>query len=405
MANPKKTRVLLASIVPPHNDGGARILMYRHLVGHAPFDLHVASNADFADNLLIHTKLKLPWLVEKVRKSRFGPRFKRRILDFQNFVWPYLGCLALERAIEEFRPDVVLSLAEPSVSYMALKAAKKHGIPFAAFFMDWFPIMEGHFGLRCTRGALDQRFRRIYKECDLAFCVSDGMKQELGPHPNSHVLYPISGMKPIPNTESKPPGVKFRVVYVGAALGFYGRMLQSLIEPFLQSQDLQLTIVGPNSDWPAEILSNATNFGICLGMKLPEEAAKFLAEADALVVVMSFEREHELFMRTSFNTKFADYTAFGKPIIIWAPEYAAPMALAQRSNATLVVNSPEPEAFMTAVRKLAADPDQIERLSEGSRALREEVLDPDRLQEIFVGEIEKLKLKSAQVLLQPMSKN
>ena len=120
---------------------------------------------------------------------------------------------------------------------------------------------------------------------------------------------------------------------------------------------------------------------------------------------MSFEREHELFMRTSFNTKFADYTAFGKPIIIWAPEYAAPMALAQRSNATLVVNSPEPEAFMTAVRKLAADPDQIERLSEGSRALREEVLDPDRLQEIFVGEIEKLKLKSAQVLLQPMSKN
>jgi glycosyltransferase involved in cell wall biosynthesis len=390
MANQREMRVLLASIVPPHNDGGARILMYRHLVERAPFDLHVASNADFADNLLIHTKLKLPWLVEKVRKSRFGPRFKSQILDFQNFLWPRFGCSALERAIKEFRPDVVLTLAEPSVSHMALKAAKKRKIPFAAFFMDWFPIMEGHFGMACSRGALSRRFRRIYKECDLAFCVSDGMKQELGPHRNSHVLYPISGMKPVPAPATKLKNSKFQIVYVGSALGFYGRMLQSIVEPFRQSQDLQLTIVGPNSDWPAEILSNAEKSGICLGIKPPEEAAKFLAEADALLVVMSFEREHELFMRTSFNTKFADYTAFGKPIIFWAPDYAAPMDLARRPNATMVVNSQEPEALMAAVRKLAAYPHQIERLSDGSRSLREEVLDPERLQGIFVGEIEKL---------------
>jgi glycosyltransferase involved in cell wall biosynthesis len=393
MANQKKTRVLLASIVPPHNDGGSRILMYRHLVERAPFDLHVASNADFADKLLIHTKLKLPWFVEKVRKSRFGPRFKRRILDFQNFVWSHLGNQALESAIQEFRPDVVLSLAEPSVTYMALKAAKKHGIPFAAFFMDWFPIMQGHFGLSITRNTLSRRFRRIYKECDLAFCISDGMKKVLGPHPNSHVLYPISGMNPVSNPAPQPKSGKFRVVYVGAALSFYGRMLQSLVEPFRQSEDLQITIVGPNSDWPAQIRTAAEQAEICLGFKPPGEAAEILAQADALLVVMSFEPAHELFMRTSFNTKFADYTAFGKPIIFWAPEYAAPMALARSPNATLVVNSPEPGALITAVRKLAADPDQIERLSKGSRALREEVLDPDRLQGIFVGELEKLAIR------------
>jgi hypothetical protein len=125
-------------------------------------------------------------------------------------------------------------------------------------------------------------------------------------------------------------------------------------------------------------------------MKPTEEAAEFLSQADALLVVMSFEREHELFMRTSFNTKFADYTAFGKPIIFWAPDYAAPMGLARRLNATMVVNSREPEALTAAVRKLAADPHQIERLSEGSRLLREEVLNPDRLQGNFVDQIKKL---------------
>jgi glycosyltransferase involved in cell wall biosynthesis len=224
------------------------------------------------------------------------------------------------------------------------------------------------------------------------------MKKELGPHPNSHVVYPISGMKPVLKPESKAPGGKFRVVYVGAALGFYGRMLQALIKPFQQIQDLQLTIVGPNSDWPADILSNAENSGICLGAKPPEEAAKFLSEADALLVVMSFEKQHELFMRTSFNTKFADYTAFGKPIIFWAPEYAAPMNLARRPNATLVVNSPEPQALMEALRKLASDPTKIQRLAAGSRALREEVLNPDHLQEIFVGEVEKIGLQSRREL-------
>jgi len=389
-----KLRVLLASIVPPHNDGGSRILMYRHLVERSPFELHVASNADFADNLLIHSRLKLPWPVEKLRKSRFGPRFKRRILDFQNLVWPCLGSPALESAIQEFRPDVVLSLAEPSVTYMALKAAKKHGIAFAAFFMDWFPIMEGHFGLSITRNTLSRRFRRIYNECDLAFCISDGMKKELGPHPNSHVVYPISGMNPVSNPAPQPKSGKFRVVYVGSALSFYGRMLQSLVETFRQSEDLQITIVGPNSDWPANILSKAENSGICLGAKPPEEAAKFLSEADALLVVMSFEKQHELFMRTSFNTKFADYTAFGKPIIFWAPEYAAPMNLARRPDATMVVNSPEPQALMEAVRKLASDPNKIQRLAAGSRALREEVLNPDRLQGIFVDEVEKIGLQS-----------
>ncbi len=95
-------------------------------------------------------------------------------------------------------------------------------------------------------------------------------------------------------------------------------------------------------------------------------------------------------MRTSFNTKFADYTAFGKPIIFWAPEYAAPMNLARRPNATLVVNSPEPEALMQAIRNLASDPKEIQRLSAGSRSLREEVLNPDRLQGIFVEQMEKL---------------
>ena len=71
----KKIRVLLASIVPPRNDCGVRIVMHRHLVERNPFELHVASNADFADGLLIHTPLRLPYPIQRLKKSRFGPAF------------------------------------------------------------------------------------------------------------------------------------------------------------------------------------------------------------------------------------------------------------------------------------------------------------------------------------------
>jgi glycosyltransferase involved in cell wall biosynthesis len=383
-------RVLLASIVPPRNDSGARVLMHRHLVERRTFELHVASNADFEENLLIHTKIRMPRIVEKIRKSRLGPKWRARLVDFQNLLWPFLNCRSLENAIDQFRPDVILTLAEPSLSWIALRCAKRRGIPFAAFFMDWFPIMDGHFGLAATKRLLDRRFRQLYEQSDLVFCICGGMQRELGPHRNSHVLYPIAGKHSAAALAPRVKSGKFRLVYVGIALGFYGRMLQGLVDPILQSGDLELRIVGPFSDWDDGIRERACSAGVCLGYKPPEEAAAELREADALLVVMSFEREHELFMRTSFNTKFADYTVFEKPIIFWAPEYAAPMEVARQPNATVVVDRPDPGLVVEAARRLARSSEERQRLVEGARALRRGVLNPDWIQEKFVGEMERL---------------
>ncbi len=73
-----------------------------------------------------------------------------------------------------------------------------------------------------------------------------------------------------------------------------------------------------------------------------EEAAEVLASADALLSVMSFEKEHELFMRTSFTTKFLDYVAFGKPVILWGPEYCTPVRVARERGGAAVVTTDDP---------------------------------------------------------------
>jgi hypothetical protein len=386
----RKIRVLLASIVPPRNDCGVRIVMYRHFVERNPFELHVASNADFADGLLVHTQLRLPYPIHRLRKSRFGPRLATWITDYENLIWPLTTNKRLEEAVQRFQPDVMLTLAESGLCHIARKTAQKHRLPLAGLFLDWFPVMKGHYGHKFTQGILRRRYRELYAACDLAFCTSEGMQEVLGPHPNSHVIYPMPGRHRVSQKCWPRSNGKFQLVYVGSVENFYGRMLCSLIEKIEATSDLEIIVVGPNADWPVELLQRAKAKGIYRGFKPPEEAAKVLASADALLSVMSFEKENELFMRTSFTTKFLDYVAFGKPVILWGPEYCAPVRVARKHGGAAVVSIEQAEAVVSLCRQLAGDTALSEELSKQALQLHQTLFNPDRLQAIFVGEIEKL---------------
>lgn len=385
-----RVRVLLVSIVPPRNDCGVRIVMYRHFVDRSPFELHVASNADFADGLMIHTQLRLPYLVHRLRKSRFGRRFAAWIADYENLVWPLTANDALEEAVEKFQPQVILTLAECGLSHIARKTAQRHRIPLAGLFLDWFPVMKGHYGHKSTQQILSRRYRELYGACDLAFCTSDGMQEVLGPHPNSQVIYPMPGRHVVPEKAWPPRSGKFRLVYVGSVENFYGRMLCSLIEEIEATTDLEIIVVGPNADWPKQLRDRALTNGIYLGFKPPEEAARVLASADALLSVMSFEKEHELFMRTSFTTKFLDYVSFGKPVILWGPEYCTPVRVAREHGGAAVVSVADATAVVSLCRQIARDTESNEKLSKQALHLHQTLFNPDRLQEVFVQKITEL---------------
>jgi hypothetical protein len=385
-----KCRILLVSIVPPRNDCGVRIVMHRMFVQRAPFELHVASNADFADDLLVHTPLWLPRPLRRLRKSRFGPRLAAWITDYENFVWPLTIYAALDRAVETFKPDVILTLAECGLCHSARKTAQRHGLPLAGLFLDWFPVMKRHYGHRATQSILSRRYRELYAACDLAFCTSDGMQERLGPHPNSHVVYPMPGRHVVSENPWLRSNKRFRLVYVGSVENFYGRMLCALIEKIEATTDLEIVVVGPNADWPVELLKRAKANGVYLGFKSPERAADVMASADALIVVMSFDKEHELFMRTSFTTKFLDYVAFGKPVILWGPEYCTPVRVAREHGGAAVLPTADAGAVVSLSREIARDSALNEKLSEQALRLHETVFNPDRLQSIFASEIHKL---------------
>jgi glycosyltransferase involved in cell wall biosynthesis len=365
--------------------------MYRHLVERNPFDLHVASDADFADDLLVHTPLRLPYLVHRLRKSRLGPQLAPWIADYQNFVWPLTANGPLEEAVQRFQPQIVLTLAECGLCHIARKTAERHRLPLAGLFLDWFPVMKGHYGHKSTQRILSRRYRELYVACDLAFCTSDGMQEMLGPHPNSHVIYPMPGKYRVPVENSLPrSNGKFRLAYVGSVENFYGRMLCSVIEEIEATSDLEIIVVGPNADWPKQLLERARARGVYLGFKPPEEAAEILASADALLSVMSFEKEHELFMRTSFTTKFLDYVSFGKPVILWGPEYCTPVRVAREHGGAAVVSAADATAVVCLCHKIARDTELSEKLSKQALQLHQTLFNPDRLQKMFVQKITEL---------------
>jgi hypothetical protein len=312
------------------------------------------------------------------------------VTDYENLIWPLTVNRALEEALKEFQPQVILTLAECGLCHIARRTARRHGLPLAGLFLDWFPTTNGHYGHRSTQRILSRRYRELYAACDLAFCTSDGMQEMLGPHPNSHLIYPMPGRHRMPEKSWPLSNGKFRLVYVGAVQNFYGRMLCSLIKEIEATEDLEIIVIGPNADWPAEFQKCAKTKGIYLGFRPPEEAAEVLASADALLVVMSFEKQHELFMRTSFTTKFLDYVAFGKPVILWGPDYCTPVRVARKHGGAAIISVNDPGTVVALCRQIAGDTALNEKLSKEALHMHQTLFNPDRLQNVFVQRITEL---------------
>lgn len=384
-----RPRVMFITLAPPENHCGIRLVMHRHLIERNPFELLVVTDATYVTQELPHEQLQLPSAIERLRRTRFH----RWAKDFRTLVWPNLPNGQIARLVGKFRPEVILTVGDNAVCGLAWQTAKRFKLPLAGLFLDWFPIMDGYSGHRWTRPLLSARYRRLYSACDLAICTSDGMQEVLGPHPNSHVVYPMPGRhktnEALPRASVQRNG-KFRLVYVGCVEHFYGRMLCSVIERLQADQDIELIVVGPNADWPPRLLELAKARGVYLGFKPAEEAAQVLAGADGLLVVMSFESESRLFMQTSFTTKFLDYSAYGKPIILWGPDYCTPVKVARRDGGALVVDQSGVESLMEAARRIASDQSLRQRLSDEATRLHRGLFNPERLQEILVREVSAL---------------
>lgn len=346
---------------------GGGLLLYRHFVLRSEFEIGIVTPNPAQSAALFHRFIHEPAWLERLKRTRLAKWFH----DYTYLFYARQFNSQLLTAAREFQPDLIFNVAETWVSFHALKLARKLNIPFACYFMDW-----AHFAAYCHKWAvpqMDRMYRQLYRESDVAFCISDGMGEELGPHRNARVLYPTPSMAVeklgaeigIESNEGRK-AEKFQFLFAGNLAHWYGKQVADVLEILQNESDLNLKVFGSYHGWSPEFEKAQRERGAYLGFKPYEELIPDFLNADAFFLPMGFDPGAALIERTSFKTKFLDYLAFEKPILIWGPEYCSAIRAAREYGAALCVTDPDPAAVIRAMREIAQIHELRERLCQGA---------------------------------------
>ena len=375
-----RLRVILIASVRPELTTAASLTLHRHLVNRPNIELitYLAELNDLAPGLRITRFLER---LKKSRFSRFGSDLEYLAFDR----------LALHRRLSPPPKDgmrtVVLTLAYRNGWRVARDYAKKHGLPLVVRFDDWWPDMAS---LNSTlRAALNQRFFFLYKAADSNICVSEGMKSALGPHPRSYVVLPLTteNRPVVPNSPAVIPPL--RVCYLGNMYD-YGPMLAGLAECVTQQPEIRVEFRGAEPQWPATLKRRMKEKGLLHGFGVGPDFDRWFESFHVYLVAMFFDDHQRRRAETCFATKLVEYSALGRPVVIWAPEYSSAVQWARKSGAARCVTDPDPKKLVSMLINLAGDENKRKELGALARKAYETDFNPSSIQDRFI-----MALKSA----------
>jgi glycosyltransferase involved in cell wall biosynthesis len=394
-------RIFYLARTAPSQVSGATLAMQRHFIHHADVKLFVATSEAFDHPTIPSLRLvNRPWW-QRLKKTRFCRTLHNLEVLAQTITLPN----SLVEEASAFKPDAIFTVADLTLSEWARLLARRLNLPLIVNFQDWWPRGQFYYPHEVPfpwlLPLLERRFHRLYQNAELAFCTSEGMREFLGSHPNSHVLYPIgdpSGEEQtsnptnqaLPGTQPSSPGRKRQLIYTGTAFGSYGQMLLKLAELLENHPSWELVIYGKQPDWPEPFLTQAQRSGLYRGFLPFEQLRSVLAGADACLSVMSFDPALEVMMRTSFTTKVLDYCSAARPLIMWGPSFCSPIRLIEKHQSGFTVTTPDPAAVVHCLERLERDPELSDQFASRAGWLAAHDLSHDSIHGIFTSQINQL---------------
>jgi glycosyltransferase involved in cell wall biosynthesis len=365
-------RIFVISSVRPEPTSAGQILLHRHLVNQPGV---VFESFGFEPVLLTASSA--------VRRAA-GRLAQTRLQHFAHDFWAWRDGRWLDgllpRAVPAGEQSVVLTVAQGDACGSARRFAQKHRLPLVTIFHDWWPDMVAVHSP--FHKLLEKRFRELYRQSRLALCVSEGMRTALEPHPNAQVLYPIPA-KASPILSARMPHDDFRVLYLGN-LWEYGPMLAEALGELKEHRHIRLEVRGGNPRWPEHFRQAMQREGLWHDFVPRAELDEWLGTANAFLVPMVFEPAMRRRMETSFQSKMLEMAQFGKPLVIWGPEYCSAVQWARHGNRALCVTNPNPAALRTALEKLSDSVNEQRRLIDAVREAALTDFCPDRIQNQFM---------------------
>jgi glycosyltransferase involved in cell wall biosynthesis len=219
------------------------------------------------------------------------------------------------------------------------------------------------------------------------------MRNELGPHPNAHVLYPIGADTDLAARPDPTANDHFTFCFAGNLDRWYGTMVHDLMQASELEPTVRLRVFGANHRWPVEFVKGQIIKGVFHGFRPFEQLIPELQKADAFLLPMGFGADAALIERTSFKTKLLDYILFEKPILVWGPEYSTAIAIARKYECAHCVTNPSPKAALAGMKELAQDRSLREILVQNARKMRAAEFTQGKTYSILKTELEKLLIR------------
>jgi glycosyltransferase involved in cell wall biosynthesis len=152
---------------------------------------------------------------------------------------------------------------------------------------------------------------------------------------------------------------------------------------------VRLEVRGSRPQWPMSLQERMKRSENWLDFVSGAQWQSWLQSSDAFLVPMVFDPAMRRRMETSFPSKLPEFTQFGKPIIIWGPEYCSAVQWARQGQRALCVTDPDPTALRRALERLAASPAEQERFALSARVAAQGDFNPERIQAQFLSALRK----------------
>lgn len=380
---------------------------HRHFVERTDFELFVATTDkrvleyDHPYSLLLFEQQA--W-VDRLCRTRFGVWAH----SFKHLFGGNLISTQVLRAAQAFRPDLIFTIAGSWdwTARMSQHLARALRVPLVGSFNDWFD-----FGIIIhpqLRMHLEKQFRAFYRACDLAWCTCDGMRMELGAHPNAQILYPLGAEALRTDNErlkNRNGPSRFIVAFAGNLSDWYGTMLERLVTTAIAKRaTIEFRLFGKNPSWTFEFDRMVQERAVFRGYLPFDQLREEMAEVDALLLPMGFDAQCALVERTSFKTKFLDYLAYGKPILVWGPEYCSAVRVAREFDSAEICTDPDASAFLRTILDVQKSRERQHELVANARKMYEARFNPDKIHSEFVQKMRQIVEGSSTLLTrQPKS--
>ena len=384
-----KPKIIVISSVSPEPTSAGQIVLYRHLHQATGWNVDIVPNPYQSKPKRWQTKLISR--LEYTRFHRWGHDFQ--VID-RGMTWDKTVINYQKQLFNDHINDhsnqkgIVLTVAHGDGCWAAQRFAQCYQLPLVTIFHDWWPDIPSLH--QPFRRLLQQHFQQLYQQSDLALCVSEGMKNALGVHSNSQVLYPIPASLNKRITEQNQTrksdnnvSCRLKVVYSGG-LYDYGPILAQLLEVIKEHPQIQVQVRGPRPNWPADFHAEMRDRNLWLDFAPREELNDWLTSADVFLVVMSFDPTLRRRMETSFPSKLPEYAQFGKPIVIWGPEYCSAIKWGKLGDRALCITEESPHIVVSALQKLNIDMGLYKHYESQTCLAAKSEFDPVVLQQQFI---------------------